>query len=609
MSNAKKLGIPETLLCVALAVLAGFQSIPYDAIWLSTFWSVAAIILSCFRNFRQITTLELGAWVAFSALFLTVAASQWPWVSFWTACSLSLIPIGFIIFLRNGRENFFRAFKISVLSIALANSAYTAYMSIFWMGRNGGLFADANMAANLSVIGVLVLTEFILLSGRKRNPGAWVAVAFLVFSIFVMQSRAAILIMSLSLLFVFFSVDRKYRAPVIAFLPILVVAYFLSDWVLSSQVSENINPFNRTESFGYRLDLWASSARLFAESPWFGSGLGTFSLLYPSVRELTEIGSVGFFVHNDFLQLLLELGLIPFLVVVTFPCIVCFKIFVSVFNGAVGERRVKGIMIILVLFVIASHALVNFIFYHPLFAFILGAFLGIGAVEFIKVKSIVFRKQWLNRTVYRFPLGLIFVLGTFSITSSVVDRLARETIAQSARTYIPPSLARDSYYTVLAYSYFSPLNTDISDYLVVSETNTAVSMEDMDLGHELAQNTISLINDQRSFKHPNCLQSTAKARLYWAIEEKERSVDVLRDILLEAPDCERARIVLAEALIWKGNSDQAIDVLNAGIDRIRFKEVLQSESRMLFEALEGALRSSGRIQEAEAVKLYIQLLN
>ena len=88
---------------------------------------------------------------------------------------------------------------------------------------------------------------------------------------------------------------------------------------------------------------------------------------------------------------------------------------------------------------------------------------------------------------------------------------------------------------------------------------------------------------------------------------KDEATSGLKEFLRDAPDCVQARVVVADALIKTGQTDQAINILNAGVDRIRFREVVESESKALFTALEEALRAAGREGEADAIRTYLRL--
>ncbi len=63
-----------------------------------------------------------------------------------------------------------------------------------------------------------------------------------------------------------------------------------------------------------RFGLWRDALRMLPDFPVFGSGLNTFGVIYMGYRTLFAIGWFGE-AHNDYLQSLLELGVLGFVVV------------------------------------------------------------------------------------------------------------------------------------------------------------------------------------------------------------------------------------------------------------------------------------------------------
>ncbi|XOV84333.1 MAG: O-antigen ligase family protein [bacterium] len=110
-----------------------------------------------------------------------------------------------------------------------------------------------------------------------------------------------------------------------------------------------------------RLLIWQSAWQALTEiSGLNGSGLSTFSLLYPLFRSPLEQSTTGILVHNDVLQLALEGGIwlaLPMLVFyAAVPVILARKLLYS----SVIE---KNLSFLLTLLVAMTHALVNFVFY------------------------------------------------------------------------------------------------------------------------------------------------------------------------------------------------------------------------------------------------------
>jgi len=109
---------------------------------------------------------------------------------------------------------------------------------------------------------------------------------------------------------------------VVAFAVVLVgLLTWLGGKELTSRVS-SISTEARTElSGGMRLSIDRDALRMFANKPVLGWGLGTFPVVYPQYRSFYT----NFFVneaHNDYLQLLCEVGLLGFGTMVWFLVVV-----------------------------------------------------------------------------------------------------------------------------------------------------------------------------------------------------------------------------------------------------------------------------------------------
>jgi O-antigen ligase len=167
---------------------------------------------------------------------------------------------------------------------------------------------------------VLALSRF----GEDKNRiAAGIAAAVMVCTIFLSGSRGGMLAVTVELLiFATLLFRRKKRVQVAigaaAFLVVVVgLVFWLGGKELTTRVS-SISTEARSEiSGGVRLSIDRDAVRMFQKKPVMGWGLGTFPVVYPRFRTFYT----NFFVnetHNDYLQMLVEMGLLGFAVVVWF---------------------------------------------------------------------------------------------------------------------------------------------------------------------------------------------------------------------------------------------------------------------------------------------------
>lgn len=104
---------------------------------------------------------------------------------------------------------------------------------------------------------------------------------------------------------------------------------------------------------------------------WWGSGIFTFSLLYPMYRNFADQSSVGLYVHNDLLQLMLEGGVLLALPLLLLMFGVGYRCLKSLHpRTTVGElQSLGGCWALAALF---AHSMVNFVFYTPALAALAG---------------------------------------------------------------------------------------------------------------------------------------------------------------------------------------------------------------------------------------------
>lgn len=160
-------------------------------------------------------------------------------------------------------------------------------------------YAQGPKRALLAFAGV-VMAGSIFLSGSRGGM-----VAFLVQTVFF----AACLI-----------AQRRGRRPALMLAAFLLLTFTFMIWFGGSQISDRLATLHdtwRSDSVSGRWAIVRDSAAMFASKPVLGWGLGTFPIVYPQFR--------GFYTnlfvnqaHNDYVQVLVEMGLLGFAVTLVF---------------------------------------------------------------------------------------------------------------------------------------------------------------------------------------------------------------------------------------------------------------------------------------------------
>ncbi len=220
------------------------------------------------------------------------------------------------------------AVVFSVYGAVLASFALIQGISsngkLYWwrVPRNGGWiygpYVNHNHYAGLMEMLVpipLVLSLTRLASSKTRTAAAAVA-AVMVGTIFLSGSRGGMLaiVTELVILAVLLVKQKQGLRTAIGIGVFLVIVVGLLTWVGGAELSRRIataGPSHSEISNDIRHYINRDGLKMFLKRPVLGWGLGTFPVVYPQFRTFYT----NFFVneaHNDYLQLLVEMGLLGF---------------------------------------------------------------------------------------------------------------------------------------------------------------------------------------------------------------------------------------------------------------------------------------------------------
>ena len=153
----------------------------------------------------------------------------------------------------------------------------------------------------------------------------WIIEIIAIISIIILQSRLGLL----SIIFIYFSIfmtQRLIRKKIIfSFLIILTSFIYFSNTTNSNILSYN---FSEDESSIQRIEFYNTAIDLIKQKPLFGFGLGSWkyeSLSYSSLKNETIL--VPYYTHNDFLQTFVEMGILGFIIYLSFFFKIGFEIF------------------------------------------------------------------------------------------------------------------------------------------------------------------------------------------------------------------------------------------------------------------------------------------
>ncbi len=162
-----------------------------------------------------------------------------------------------------------------------------------------------------------------MLSQEKANIHILIGSSALLIlvSIFVSLSRGAMISTAFSLvLFFFLLLKRKIsRGNTAMVVGLVVVASLAIGWFGWDQILDRFAKIKTAQGVVYeaRLDFWKDSSNIIRDFKLTGSGLGTFIHIYPPYKSLIDDLTLTH-AHNDYIELLVEGGIISFSLITAF---------------------------------------------------------------------------------------------------------------------------------------------------------------------------------------------------------------------------------------------------------------------------------------------------
>jgi O-antigen ligase len=218
----------------------------------------------------------------------------------------------------------FAIYGFAIASLALVQGI-APNGKLYWLRqpRMGGWiygpYVNHNHYAGLMelLIPIPLLISLSRLADEKVRVAAGIAAAIMTGTVFLSGSRGGMLAVFVEFMVLALVLFRKRKSLriAIAAATFAVVLMTILTWLGGKELTTRITSIStetRTEiSGGMRLSIDRDSLRMFRAKPVLGWGLGTFPVVYPEFRSFYT----NFFVneaHNDYLQLLTEMGFLGF---------------------------------------------------------------------------------------------------------------------------------------------------------------------------------------------------------------------------------------------------------------------------------------------------------
>ena len=238
----------------------------------------------------------------------------------------------------------------------LFESIYTVIDFITLKDSFTGISQNRNISSS-SLVFKLIFLIFLIDHSKSFNKKLILKVLEIItlFSIILLQSRLGILSV-LIIYFLYFILIKSSRKRMV--FPILISCLFFlyfdnNDFQNKVEKEYTFENLSGDDSTNQRLSFYTSALSLFSGKPIIGNGLGSWK--YKSINNSSKSNSVlvPYYTHNDFLQILMESGLIGLVIYLTF--------FGKLFKNIIENREKKiFIPLTIALIIFTINSLINF---------------------------------------------------------------------------------------------------------------------------------------------------------------------------------------------------------------------------------------------------------
>lgn len=248
--------------------------------------------------------------------------------------------------------------------------------------RAQALFSSTNTLATVLNLGLIPVLGFYLLGRGGR--GVYVLTLLLFAGLLTTQSRGGYLGLLSGILFFAAYVGqtsvvaqwRRYRAVAVGFIAVLAFFKFYAWLGLANWSTDAVFATLRHGDTSNRWEIYQVAWHGLAEQLWLGIGYYNFGYYFEAHKVPPFLDRRIIFVHNDYLEFALEIGLLGLglflsLIVAVYGQLFKFR------RQAMVEQRLSLILSAAAVTSMLAHALVDYPFYIPVLMAVFGAYLGI----------------------------------------------------------------------------------------------------------------------------------------------------------------------------------------------------------------------------------------
>ena len=308
-----------TIICLAVITIPSFTDIAMQLRWVLFFLFCLHIFGDIFlgRTVRRIKFFDVLAIVFIIYALLSTFYSPYPRLTLERAITLLLLYISVFWIIWKYAYDRSPETVINLILQALAPVFIAGYLMIFvgpyrpfMLGRFTGVFGNPN---NLGVMSSIVLPLILWKFLETRKKTALFLFLLTLLGLFLSCARGAMNATALSLGYFIFGRSKKLR-PLLFFS--FVSFTLIMAWVIESMIKVYFMSYIRVKTIpilGGRLEIWPMAMNLIMDKPIFGYGFGEEDKLI-EFKHLPVVQHYGRYMHNSYLGMLVQLGILGLII-------------------------------------------------------------------------------------------------------------------------------------------------------------------------------------------------------------------------------------------------------------------------------------------------------
>lgn len=179
----------------------------------------------------------------------------------------------------------------------------------FLYGRFNGIFGNPN---GLGVVSTMILPLSLWQFLQTKKKSAFFLFFMILLALLLSAARGPLNATAVSLGYFIYARSKRYR-PLVLFSSMSFILILI--WIIGTFIKEYFMHYIRAESIpmlGGRLEVWPIALDLILDKPIFGYGFGVEDKLI-GVKKIVFTMHAGAYVHNSYLGMLLQLGVVGFI--------------------------------------------------------------------------------------------------------------------------------------------------------------------------------------------------------------------------------------------------------------------------------------------------------